>query len=106
MYVIRIFNDVFSVVRPIVIPAVHNVTVGSKITFDCNITSEFGSPPFSYRWFMRSFVSGSDTLLGDTDKSYTIASTMHNSARKYFCEVNNSLSNHVNSTPANLFGKN
>ena len=88
------------------IPAVHNVTVGSNITFDCNITSEFGSPPFSYRWFMRSFVSGNDTPLGDTDKSYTIASTTHNSTGQYFCEVNNSLGDRVNSTPANLFGKN
>ena len=87
----------------VVAPAEYNVTLGKNVSFGCN---EFGSPPFTYRWYKRS-VMGDDTLLvGETNKYYMVPSTMYNDTGAYFCEVNNSLGIYSNSTPANLLGKN
>ena len=81
----------------------HNVTLGSDVTFDCN---EFGSEPFTYQWYMRS-VSGEDTLLvNETGEFYNIPSTIYNNTGGYFCEASNSLGVLSNSTSADLLGKN
>ena len=94
---------IFVIERPVVAPAEHNVTLGENVIFDCN---EFGSPPFTYQWYMRSVI-GDDTLLVDeTDEFYNIPSTMYNDTGGYFCEASNSLGVFSNSTPANLLGKN
>ena len=80
----------------------HNVTLGSNVTFDCD---EFGSEPFTYQWYMRS-VTGDDILLdGETTEFYNIPSVMYNDTGGYFCEANNSLGILSNSTPADLLGK-
>ena len=93
-----------TVARPVVVPAIHNVTLGNNITFHCD---EFGSPPFSYQWFMRNSTTGDDILLdNETGEFYTIPSTMYMDTGQYFCEANNSIGILSNSTPANLYGKN
>ena len=93
----------FLIERPAVAPAEHNVTLGESVIFDCN---EFGSPPFTYQWYMRS-VMGTDTLLvGETGEFYNITSVMYNDTGSYFCEASNLLSVLSNSTPADLLGKN
>ena len=94
---------VFGIGRPVVAPAEHNVTLGKNVTFNCH---EFGSPPFTYQWYMKS-VMGSDMLLvNKTDEFYNIPSAMYNNTGGYFCEASNSLGVFSNSTPANLLGKN
>ena len=86
-----------------VIPAIHNVTLGNNITFHCD---EFGSPPFSYQWFMRNSTTGDDVLLdSETGEFYTIPSTKYLDTGQYFCKVNNSLGILSNSTHADLYGK-
>ena len=96
-------NCPFCVARPVVVPAIHNVTLGNNITFHCD---EFGSPPFSYQWFMRNSTTGDDDILLDneTGEFYTIPSTKYLDTGQYFCEANNSLGILSNSTPANLYG--
>jgi len=92
------------VARPVVMPAFLNVTMGTNITFDCD---EFGSPPFSYQWYMRSNMTGDDILLvNETNEFYTIPAVMYMDTAVYFCEANNSLGVLSNSTPATLLGKN
>ena len=87
-----------------VTPPEHNVTLSTSITFDCN---EFGSPPFTYQWYMRNAVTGEDILLvGETGELYNIASTMYNNTGGYFCEGSNVIGVLSNSTPAQLLGKN
>ena len=87
-----------------VTPQEHNVTLGTSITFDCN---EFGSPPFTYRWYMGNAMTGEDILLvNETYENYTIESTMYNDTGGYFCEASNSIGVFSNSTPAQLLGKN
>ena len=82
----------------------YNVTLGTNITFDCN---EFGSPPFTYQWYMRDAVAGEDILLvNETGEFYTIESTMYNDTGGYFCEATNSIGILLNSTAAQLLGKN
>ena len=93
----------FDVERPVVAPAEHNVTLGENVTFDCN---EFGSPPFSYQWYMRSLMGTDILLVDETNEFYNIPSTMYNDTGGYFCEANNSLGILTNSTPADLLGKN
>ena len=84
-------------------PEEHNVTLGTNITFDCN---EFGSPPFTYQWYMRNAVTGEDILLvNETGEFYNIESTMYNETGGYFCEATNSLGVLSNSTAAQLLGK-
>ena len=87
-----------------VTPSEHNVTLGTNITFECN---EFGSPPFTYQWFMRNAMTGDDILLiNETSESFSIHSTMFNDTGGYFCEANNSFGALSNSTPAKLLSKN
>ena len=87
-----------------VTPQEHNVTVGTSITLNCN---EFGSPPFTYQWYMRNAVTGEDILLvGETGELYNIASTMYNDNGGYFCEASNSMGVFSNSTAVQLLGKN
>jgi len=94
----------FFVARPVVIPALLNVTLGTNITFDCD---EFGSPPFSYQWYMRSDMTGDEILLvNETNEFYTIPAVMYMDTAVYFCEANNSLGVLSNSTAATLLGKN
>ena len=89
--------------RPVVTPPQHNVTLGNSITFDCN---EFGSPPFTYHWYMRNAVTGEDVLLvNETGDYYTIQSTVYNDTGGYFCETSNFIGVLSNSTPAELLGK-
>ena len=83
-------------------PAEHNVTLGENITFDCN---EFGSPPFTYRWYMRNVMGDDMLLVGETVEFYNITSVMYNETGGYFCEASNSLGVFSNSTPATLLGK-
>ena len=84
-------------------PTEHNVTLGSSVTFDCD---EFGSPNFTYQWYMRDAVTVNDILLvNETGEFYTILSTMYNDTGGYFCEASNSLGVFSNSTPAQLLGK-
>ena len=98
------FTYFHSVALPVVVPAIHNVTLGNNITFHCD---EFGSPPFSYQWFMRNSTTGDDILLdNETGEFYTIPSTKYLDTGQYFCKINNSLGILSNSTPANLYGKN
>ena len=90
--------------RPVVTPQEHNVTLGTNITFDCN---EFGSPPFTYQWYMRNVVTREDILLvNETDELYNLASSMYNDTGGYFCEASNSIGVLSNSTAAKLLGKN
>ena len=86
-----------------VAPAERNVTLGENITFDCD---EFGSPPFTYRWYMRSVMGDDMFLVGETGEFYNITSVMYNETGGYFCEASNSLGVFSNSTPATLLGKN
>ena len=87
----------------LVTPSQPNVTLGSNVTFDCN---EFGSPPFSYQWYMRDAITGIDILLvNETGEFYTIPSTMYNDTGGYFCEASNILGVFSNSTPVQLLGK-
>ena len=86
-----------------VAPAEPNVTLGENITFDCD---EFGSPPFTYRWYMRSVMGDDMLLVGETGEFYNITSVMYNETGGYFCETSNSLGVFSNSTPATLLGKN
>ena len=84
-------------------PQEHNVTLGTNITFDCN---EFGSPPFTYQWYMRNAVTGEDILLvNETGEVYTIESTMYKDTGGYFCGASNSIGVLLNSTAAQLLGK-
>ena len=94
---------IFVIERPVVAPAEHTVTLGENVIFDCN---EFGSPPFTYQWYMRSVIGDDTLLVGETDEFYNIPSTMYNDTGGYFCEASNSLGIFSNSTPANLLGKN
>ena len=105
LYYHVLYNDDFtSTERPVVSPPVHNVTLGTNITFDCN---EFGSPPFTYQWYMRDAVTREDILLvNETDEFYNIESTMYNNTGGYFCEASNSIGVLSNSTAAQLLGKN
>ena len=87
-----------------VTPQEHNVTLGTNITFDCN---EFGSPPFTYQWYMRNAVTREDILLvNETYEFYNLASSMYNDTGGYFCEASNSIGVLSNSTAAQLLGKN
>ena len=86
-----------------VTPAEHNVTLGENISFDCD---EFGSPPFTYQWYMRSVIGDDMLLVGETGEFYNITSVMYNETGGYFCEASNSLGVFSNSTPATLLGKN
>ena len=86
-----------------VAPAERNVTLGENITFDCD---EFGSPPFTYQWYMRSVMEDDMFLVGETGEFYNITSVMYNETGGYFCEASNSLGVFSNSTPATLLGKN
>ena len=94
---------VIDVERPVVTPAEHNITLGENVTFDCN---EFGSPPFTYQWYMRSVMGTDIILVGESNEFYYIPSTMYNDTGGYVCEASNSLGIVSNSTPANLWGKN
>ena len=94
---------VFVIERPVVAPAEQNVTLGENTTFRCN---EFGSPPFTYQWYMRSVMGDDILLVNETDEFYNIPSAMYNDTGGYFCEASNSLGVLSNSTPANLLGKN
>ena len=94
---------VIDVERPVVTPPEHNVTLGENVTFDCN---EFGSPPFTYQWYMRSVMGTDIILVGESNEFYYIPSTMYNDTGGYVCEASNSLGIVSNSTPANLWGKN
>ena len=86
-----------------VTPAEHNVTLGKSITFDCD---EFGTPPFTYQWHMRSVMGDDIVLVNETSEFYNIPSVMYNETGGYFCEASNSLGVFSNSTPATLLGKN
>ena len=90
--------------RPVVTPPTHNVSLGTNITFEC---TEFGSPPFTYQWFMRNTsMEGSDKLLVGEDKNtYNISSVLYNHTGLYFCEASNMLGILSNSTPARLIGE-
>ena len=89
--------------RPVVTPAMHNVTLGASVSFDCN---EFGSEPFTYRWHKRSVMGDDILLVGEIGEFYNITSVMYNDTGGYFCEASNSLGVFSNSTPATLLGKN
>ena len=91
--------------RPVVTPSTHNVSLGTNITFEC---TEFGSPPFTYQWFMRNTsMEGSDKLLVGEDKNtYNISSVLYSQTGLYYCEASNMLGILSNSTPANLLGEN
>ena len=91
--------------RPVVTPPTHNVSLNTNITFEC---TEFGSPPFTYQWFMRNTsMEGSDMLLIEEDKNtYNISSVLYNHTGLYFCEASNMLGILSNSTPARLIGEN
>ena len=100
-----IFIDYVSYVeRPVVTPSTHNVSLDTNITFQC---TEFGSPPFTYQWFMRNtLIEGSDKLLVDEVYNiYNIPSVLYNDTGLYFCEVSNMLGILSNSTPASLIGE-
>ena len=87
-----------------VTPIEHNVTLGTTVTFECN---EFGSPPFSYQWFMRNTVTEDDVLLvEEINKFYNIRSTVYSDTGGYFCQASNAFGVLSNSTPAYLLGKN
>ena len=79
------------------------VSLGDDVMFDCN---EFGSPPFTYQWYMRSVMGENILLDNETDEFYNISSAMYNHTGQYFCEASNSLGVFSNSTPAILQGKN
>ena len=87
-----------------VTPPTNNVSLGNSITFEC---TEFGSPPFTYQWFMRNTsMEGSDKLLVGEDKNtYNISSVLYNHTGLYFCEASNMLGILSNSTPARLIGE-
>ena len=87
-----------------VTPSTHNVSFGTNITFQC---TEFGSPPFTYQWFMRNTsMEGSHKLLVDkVNNTYNISSVLYNDTGLYFCEVSNLLGILSNSTPASLIGE-
>ena len=87
-----------------VTPSIHNVSLDANITFEC---TEFGSPPFTYQWFMRNTsMEGSDKLLVGEDKNtYNISSVLYNHTGLYFCEASNMLGILSNSTPAPLLSK-
>ena len=87
-----------------VTPSTLNVSLGTNITFEC---TEFGSPPFTYQWFMRNTsMEGSDKLLVGEDKNtYNISSVLYNHTGLYLCEASNMLGILSNSTPASLIGK-
>ena len=98
-----LFLIFYSIERPVVSPAQQMVSLGNNVTFDCN---EFGSPPFTYQWYMRSVMGEDILLVNETDEFYNIPSAMYNHTGQYFCEANNSLGLLSNSTPAQLLGKN
>ena len=87
-----------------VTPSTHNVSLGTNITFEC---TEFGSPPFTYLWFMRNTsMEGIDKLLvGEDKKTYNISSVLYNHTGLYLCEASNMLGILSNSTPASLIGE-
>ena len=91
--------------KPVVTPSTQNVSLGTNISFECK---EFGSPPFTYQWFMRNTsMEGSDKLLVGEDKNtYNISSVLYSQTGLYFCEASNMLGILSNSTPANLLGEN
>ena len=90
--------------RPVVTPSTYNVSLATNITFQC---TEFGSPPFTYQWFMRNTsMEGSDKLLVDeVNNIYNIPSVLYNDTGLYFCEASNMLGILSNSTPASLIGE-
>ena len=90
--------------RPVVTPSTHNVSLATNITFQC---TEFGSPPFTYQWFMRNtLMEGSDKLLVDeVNNIYNIPSVLYNDTGLYFCEASNMLGILSNSTPVSLIGE-
>ena len=79
------------------------VLLGDNVSFDCN---EFGSPPFTYQWYMRSVMGEDILLVNETGEFYNISLAMYNHTGQYFCEASNSLGTFSNSTPAILLGKN
>ena len=87
-----------------VTPFTHNVSFGTNVMFEC---TEFGSPPFTYQWFMRNAsMEGSDKLLVGEDKNtYNISSVLYNHTGLYLCEASNMLGILSNSTPASLIGE-
>ena len=100
----RKFAYLSCIERPLVTPSTHSVSFGTNITFQC---TEFGSPPFTYQWFMRNtLMEGSDKLLVDeVNNTYNIPSVLYNDTGLYFCEVSNMLGILSNSTPASLIGE-
>ena len=90
--------------RPVISPEVHNVSLGDNITFTCR---EFGSPPFTYLWFMIDTPTGDVRLLENENNSdYNIASVLYNHTGEYVCEASNEMGVFSNSTPARLIGEN
>ena len=83
----------------------HNVSLGTNVIFEC---TEFGSPPFTYQWFMgNTSMERSDKLLvGEDNNTYNISSVLYNQTGLYFCEASNMLGILSNSTPASLIGEN
>ena len=84
-------------------PAEHNVTLGESIMFNC---TEFGSPPFTYQWFMIDTTGIATILENENNDNYSIASVVYNHTGQYICEASNSLGVLSNSTPAQLIGEN
>ena len=70
--------------------------------FNC---TEFGSPPYTYQWFMIDTPTVT-LLLNETSNTYSIASVLYNHTGQYICEASNSLGVFSNSTPAQLTGEN
>ena len=92
----------YSIEQPVVSPVQQMVLLGDDVMFDCN---EFGSPPFTYQWYMRSVMGEDILLVNETGEFYNIPSTMYNNTGQYFCEASNFLGVFSNSTPAILLGK-
>jgi len=88
----------------VIIPSSYNVSLGTNISFEC---TEFGSPPFTYQWFMKNTsMEGSDKLsVGEDKNTYNISSVLYNHTGLYFCETSNMLGILTNSTPASLIGE-
>jgi len=89
----------------VVTPPTHNVSLGANITFEC---TEFGSPPFTYQWYMRNTLMEDSykLLVGEDKNTYNISSVLYNHTGLYLCEANNTLGILSNSTPASLTGEN
>ena len=104
VFLLLIIIFISSVERPVVTPSTHNVSLGTSVTFEC---TEFGSPPFTYQWFIRNTsMEGSDKLLvGEGNNTYNISSVLYNQTGLYFCEASNMLGILSNSTPASLIGE-